>query len=164
MAEEAQNGGATNGAAKAVTFSALKPQLFVEGSKANDAVQFYKTAFGAEEVSRVMNTKRKAEQEVPLILYAELKLGSTVFLVSDLTEDSSAPAKADATSGVFALETDDVETAIANAVSAGAVAEGEISEGEASCCGGRVGKVKDPYGNLWFICSPAKKSVESVEA
>ncbi|CAH9091768.1 unnamed protein product [Cuscuta epithymum] len=114
MAEEAQNGGAKNGAAKAVTFSALKQHLFVEGSKARDAVQFYKTAFGVEEVSRVMKTKRRAEQEVPPILYAELKLSSTVFLVSDLTED--------------------VETAVTNAVSAGAVAETEISEGEACCC------------------------------
>lgn len=161
MATEAQNGGAENGAAKAVTFSALKPQLFVEGAKANDAVQFYKAAFGAEEVSRVMNMKRKAEQEAPLVLFAELKLGSTVFLVSDLTEDSSAPEKA---IGVFSLETDDVDKAISNAVAAGAVAEGEISEGEAACCGGRVGKVKDPYGNFWFICSPAKKTEEAVEA
>ncbi|CAH9137313.1 unnamed protein product [Cuscuta epithymum] len=144
MAEESQNGGAKNGAAKAVTFSALKPHLFVEGSKASDAVQFDKTAFGAEEVSLVMKTKRRAEQEVPLILYAELKLGSTVFLVSGLTED--------------------VETAVTNVVSAGAVAETEISEGEACCCGGRVGTVKDPYGHLWFICSPVKKSEETVEA
>lgn len=91
MAQDAQNGGSENGSPKAVKFTALKPQLFVEAPKANDAVLFYKAAFGAEEVNRVMHPKRKAEQEQPLILSAELKLGSSVFLVSDLTEDSSAP-------------------------------------------------------------------------
>lgn len=64
---------------------------------------------------------------------------------------------------VICLETEDVEAAIAKAVGAGAVQEGEITEGEGACCGGRVGKVKDPYGFVWLICSPAKKCVD-VEA
>ena len=91
MALEVQNGGAENGSSKAVTFSAVKPQLLVEAPKASDAVQFYKAAFGAEEVSRTMHPKRKAEQELPLILSAELKLGPSSILVSDLANDSSAP-------------------------------------------------------------------------
>lgn len=94
MAEEAQNGGgAVKEATKAaVVFTAVKPQLFVEAPKANDAVQFYKGAFGAEEVARDNHPKRKAEQERPLILSVELKLGSFTFVVSDLTdEDSTAP-------------------------------------------------------------------------
>nr|GMD71170.1 Glyoxalase-like domain protein [Ipomoea batatas]GMD73175.1 Glyoxalase-like domain protein [Ipomoea batatas] len=163
-AQDAQNGGCENGSPKVVKFTALKPQLFVEAPKGNDAVLFYKAAFGAEEVSRVMHPKRKAEQEQPLILSAELKLGSTVFLVSDLTEDSSAPVKGGLTTGVYCLETEDVDAAVANAVTAGAVADGEIVEGgEGACCGGRVGKVKDPYGNVWLICSPAMKCAD-VEA
>lgn len=74
-----------------VVFTAVKPWLVVEAPKADEAVQFYKAAFGAEEVSRVNHPKRKAEQEVPLILSAELKLGSSSIIVSDLTDDSSAP-------------------------------------------------------------------------
>lgn len=58
---------------------------------------------------------------------------------------------------VFCLETEDVEAAVAKAVAAGAVSEGEVAEGETICCGGRVGKVKDPYGNVWLICAPTKK-------
>ncbi|KAI3817077.1 hypothetical protein L1987_10864 [Smallanthus sonchifolius] len=52
MATEGTNGVETNGAAvekKTVTFTALKPQLFVEPSKASDAVAFYKSAIGVEE-------------------------------------------------------------------------------------------------------------------
>ncbi|PIN06499.1 hypothetical protein CDL12_20954 [Handroanthus impetiginosus] len=44
-------------------------------------------------------------------------------------------------------------------VAAGAVSEAVI-EGEGGCFGGRVGKVKDPYGNVWLICNPSKKDCD----
>ncbi|PIN06500.1 hypothetical protein CDL12_20955 [Handroanthus impetiginosus] len=93
MAQEAQNvAGAENGSqGGAVVFAAVKPWLVVEAPKGNDAVQFYKAAFGAEEVSRVNHSKRKAEQDLPLLLSAELKLGPSTIVVSDLTDDASAP-------------------------------------------------------------------------
>ncbi|KAG8371675.1 hypothetical protein BUALT_Bualt13G0113000 [Buddleja alternifolia] len=164
MAEvEAQNGvgGAENGSkVTPAVFAAVKPWLVVEAPKANDAVQFYKAAFGAEEVSRVNHPKRKADQELPLVLSAELKLGSSSIVVSDLTDDLSSPVKTAVTGSLFCLETEDVEAAVAKAVEAGAVSEGEIAEGEGACCGGRVGKVKDPYGNVWLICAPAKKCAD----
>ncbi|KAL2470735.1 Uncharacterized protein Adt_38871 [Abeliophyllum distichum] len=158
MAEVENGRGAEK--APAVAFTALKPWLVVDAPKASDAVQFYKTAFGAEEVSRVMHPKRKAEHELPLVLSAELKLGSATIVVSDLINDSSAPVKTAVTGGMFCLETEDVESAVATAVTAGAAAEGEISEGDGACCSGRVGKVKDPYGNIWLICSPPKKCAD----
>ncbi|KAH9757259.1 hypothetical protein KPL71_016332 [Citrus sinensis] len=61
------------------------------------------------------------------------------------------------------LETEDIEAALAKAVSAGAVAKGELAEGNSERYGGRVGKVNDPYGFTWLICSPVKKCAE-VEA
>lgn len=61
------------------------------------------------------------------------------------------------TGHVFCLETEEVEAAVAQAVKAGALADGEVAEGEGACCGERVGKLKDPYGIVWLICSPAKK-------
>lgn len=95
MAQEAVDEGVKNGGAElkpVVVFSALKPHLFVESPKASDAVQFFKAAFGAEEVGRVMNHKRKADQELPLILSAELKLGSSFIIVSNLaSDDTGAP-------------------------------------------------------------------------
>ncbi|EXB84516.1 hypothetical protein L484_015849 [Morus notabilis] len=161
--QEVQNGGAEK-VAEAVAFTAVKPQLLVEAPKASDAVQFYKAAFGAEEAGRTLHSKRKAEQELPLILSAELKLAGSTILVSDVADDSAAPAKSAGSGGVvLCLETQDVDAAVAKAVSAGAVAEGEIVEGDGACCGGRVGKVKDPYGYVWLICSAAKKCAE-VEA
>lgn len=164
MAEEAvKNGDATNENCKAVTFSAMKTQLFVEAPKANDAVLFYKAAFGAEEVNRVSQPKRKADQELPLVISAEIKLAGTTIIVSDLSDYSSAPIKS-GTGSVFCLETDDIDGAVEKAVKAGAVKEGEVAEAEGACCGGRVGKVKDPYGNFWMICSPAVKKDDGAAA
>lgn len=73
----------------------------------------------------------------PLVFFARIKTVGTGF--------------------VFCLETEEIEAAVEKAVKAGAISEGEIAEVEGACCGGRVGKVKDPYGNIWMICSPAKK-------
>lgn len=91
MAQNVVGDRANNGSkAVSVVFSSMKPWLYVEATKGNDAVQFYKAAFGAEEVIRVNHPKRKAEQELPLILAAELKLGSCTFIVSDLTDEGSS--------------------------------------------------------------------------
>lgn len=79
-----------NGVEKTVTFTSLKPQLLVEAPKAADAIQVYKSAFGAVEVSRNLNTKRKAEQELPLISSAHLQIGGFSLVISDLVNDSEA--------------------------------------------------------------------------
>jgi uncharacterized glyoxalase superfamily protein PhnB len=161
--QEVQNGGGVEkvvASEAVVTFTALKPRVVVEAPKANDAVQFYKAAFGAEELGRTMHPKRKAEQELPLVLSAQLKLGGSTILVSDVADDSATLAKTEGTGVTLCLETESVEAAITKAVNAGAVAVGEIEEGEGACCGGRVGKVKDPYGLVWIISSPAKTYVD----
>ncbi|XP_015057195.1 uncharacterized protein LOC107003387 isoform X2 [Solanum pennellii] len=160
VAEEAHNGAGPEKEAtqNALVFTAVKPQLFVKAAKAKDAVQFYKHAFGAEEVGRVNHPKRKVEQETPLILSVELKIGSSIFVVSDLTdEDSTAPVKTALTGYVFYLETVDVSSATAKAIAAGAIAEIKAEDGGAD--GGQVGvKLIDPYGNVWLVCSPVKES------
>lgn len=88
----AQDGVENGAAAKAVSVMVFKPQLVVPAMKADEAVLFYKAAFGAVELKRMNHPKRKAEQELPLILCAELKIGTSSFLVCDQTEDSSAAA------------------------------------------------------------------------
>ncbi|KAK6940447.1 Glyoxalase-like domain, group 6 [Dillenia turbinata] len=154
---QVQNGGSE----KAGTFLAVKPQLIVEAPKAADAVQFYKAAFGAEEVNRCLHPKRKADQELPLILSAELKLGSSVILIADQVDDSLTSSKSGCGSCgcVMCLETEDVEAALKKAVAAGASAIGEIMEGEGPCGGGVVAKLKDPYGFVWLISSGSTKKL-----
>ncbi|CAI8612488.1 unnamed protein product [Vicia faba] len=157
MAQQDPQNGASEATLPAVSFAALKPHLFVEAPKANVAVAFYKNVFGAEEVSRTLNPKRKADQEIPHVLSAELKIAGSLFLVADTVDDSATPVKSGGNGVVFALETDDVEGAIAKAVKGGAVVDIEGASGE-----GRVGKVTDPYGYVWQISAPLKKDAEVV--
>lgn len=84
--------GTANGAISSVVVAAFKPQLMVPSDKAEDAVKFYKEAFGAEEIKRVNHPKRKAEQEVPLLLCAEIKIGGSGLLICDLNAYSPATA------------------------------------------------------------------------
>ncbi|KAK8650805.1 hypothetical protein V6N13_140429 [Hibiscus sabdariffa] len=135
----------------AVKFTAVKPHLMVKASRTVDAVQFYKTAFGAVEGGSACCPRPTTEQGLPNILCAVLELaGCSVVVYSD----ESAPVGSEGIGSQLCLETEDVEAAISKAVSAGAVAEGEITEGGGACCGGRVGKVRDPFGYVWLICSP----------
>ncbi|KDO48119.1 hypothetical protein CISIN_1g044588mg [Citrus sinensis] len=108
-------------------FMGMKPQLLVEESKATNVVQFYKTTSGAQ-----------------------LEIAGSTFLVSNFSNDSAA-AKNMGIGCVLCLEIDDVEAALAKAMSGGVWATG------------RVGKVKDPCGFTWLIYSPVKKCAD-VEA
>uniref|UniRef100_A0A2P2JEJ0 Uncharacterized protein MANES_12G054100 n=1 Tax=Rhizophora mucronata TaxID=61149 RepID=A0A2P2JEJ0_RHIMU len=163
MAQLEDKNGGSQKADVEVAFTAVKPQLFVEAPKASDAVQFYKTAFGAVETGRITQPKRKADQELPHVVSAQLQLAGCTILVADLADDSPT-VKTDVAEITLCLETEDVEGAISKAVAAGAVAEGEITEGGGACFGcERVGQVKDPYGFVWFICSPAKKCCADAE-
>ncbi|RWW48841.1 hypothetical protein BHE74_00045055 [Ensete ventricosum] len=121
---------------------------------AEAAVRFYKAAFGAEEIGRVAHPKRKAEQECPLILSAELKIGSSLILVSDCFDAAAAAAGGGGIA--FRLEAEDVDAAVKKAVAAGAEVMSEVSEEEGSL----LGKVKDPYGVVWAIAAVGKKSPE----
>ncbi len=94
------------------------------------------------------------------MLSAEVKIGSYSLLVSDLADDSDAPAKTVGTRCIICLETDDVEAAVEKAIAAGATNQCATAEGESACCGGRVAKLNDPYGFVWLICSPANKPVD----
>ncbi|KAL9274425.1 hypothetical protein AKJ16_DCAP06993 [Drosera capensis] len=160
MADEGSNGAVGEG--KAVVFSALKTQLLV--SKVGDAVEFLKSAFGAEEVGRIVHLKRKAEQDEPLVVAAEMKIGESVFSVVAADETGDVAVKPNNAGLVLSLETEDVDAAVVKAVGAGAAIVGEVTEKDAAV---RVGKVKDPFGFVWVISSPpaaaAAKEEKSVD-
>ncbi|KAH9740185.1 hypothetical protein KPL71_019391 [Citrus sinensis] len=105
--------------ATSANFMGMKPQLLVEASKATNAIQFYKTTFGAVEISRSMETKRKSEQDL------NSRLPAPHFLSLDFFDDCSA--------------IDDVEATLAKAVSVGVAAEGKLAKGNSVGCSGRLG-------------------------
>ncbi|XP_078158850.1 lactoylglutathione lyase / glyoxalase I family protein [Carex rostrata] len=151
MAEEAQNGASAN-----IAISGVLIQVSVPASKAEEAVTFYKAAFGAEEASRACCSKRKAEQEQPSLLCAELKISDTSLLICGQLEDLAPVKEGTSPSVRIRVQVDDVETAVGKAVKAGAQLQGEIGVDETACGGGALGNLVDPFGVSWIVVSPAK--------
>ena len=56
-------------------YHTLTPYLIVRG--ANEAIEFYKRAFGAEETVRMHGPDGKS------VAHAELKIGDSIFMLSD---------------------------------------------------------------------------------
>jgi hypothetical protein len=97
-----KNGKGNGAAAKMPTFSTLKPHLIV----ATDAISFYQRVFGAEEIDKSHHSKRKADQELPLILHTHLKFISAEVLVCDEAEE----VKAELAVSVEETEEDDADS------------------------------------------------------
>lgn len=87
-AEHVANGSRSKAVHQGVSFSHVKPHLVIQAPKASEAIVFYKAAFGAEEVTKTLHAKRKAEQEQPLVLHAHLKFGDAEILIIDEAEES----------------------------------------------------------------------------
>jgi PhnB protein len=115
-------------------FRTLTPYLLVPG--AANLINFYKEAFGAEEIFRV------ARPGSDLIMHAEVRIaGSMVELA-----DANAEFKARASSNI--LYVPDVDAVFRRAVQAGATSLAAPADRP---WGDRDGAVKDPGGNTWYI-------------
>ena len=131
------------------------PNLIVKD--AARALEFYGTVLGAQAiyVSRLPSG---------LVLHAQLRVGETVFLVSEenmgMPEAQFArfeqgmktrsPETLQGTSCVLELYVDDVDEVFRKAVDAGATAKMEIAE---TFFGDRLGQFQDPFGQVWGIGS-----------
>lgn len=151
----------TNGAQSNISYHSCLPHLVVQAPQAADALTFYKRAFGAEEVSRSLHAKRKAEQEQPLLLHAHLKFGTAEIMICDDSDETGpnvkSPAFLKGTTAILHVATDDVDAAYAKAVEAGAKPLEEVAD---QPWGIRYGKVLDPFGFVWSFGAPLKKAAE----
>jgi PhnB protein len=95
---------------------------------------FITQAFGAEELGRV-------EVEGGAIGHAEARIGDSIIMMFD----SPFPV---ATPGLLRLYVQDADAVVERAVAAGATVVTRLTE---LAWGDRVGRVRDPLGNLWWI-------------
>lgn len=122
----------------------LNAYLTIDGAAA--AIDFYKAAFGAEEVSRM-----PAEDGVKL-MHAEIRVfGQIVYLSDEFPEygDVKSPATLGGTSFNMIASVEarpDVDAAIAKAEKAGATVAMPADD---MFWGARFGMVRDPFGHLW---------------
>jgi len=106
------------------------------------AIEFYKSAFGATEVMRMAGPDGK-------IGHAELKIGdSHIFLSDEIPGMNAAPTPGVKNAcGVF-LYLENVDDAFKRAVAKGAKVEMPL---ENQFWGDRYGKITDPFGHNWGL-------------
>ena len=108
------------------------------------AIDFYKKAFGARELSRLpMGDK---------IGHAELEIGDTRFMLNDEFPEwgNLGPKSRGGTSVGLLIYTDDVDSAFRQAIDAGAETSMPV---ENQFWGDRMGTVLDPFGHKWSIAT-----------
>ena len=124
-------------------YHSLTPYLVVED--ASKAIEFYKEAFGAEEVVRMPGPDGK-------IAHAELQFGDSKLMLSDPFPQSDVQPptqRGGPTASVF-MYVEDVDATFEQAQRGGA---NVVSELEDMFWGDRFGTLSDPFGHVWSIAT-----------
>ena len=125
----------------------LAPSLVVKDGVA--AIEFYKKAFGAEELYRLV------DPESGKIGHAEITIkGALVMLGSEYPEMTKSPTTLGGTSVSLGLMSADAKTDFERAVSAGAEVVRPLAE---QFYGHLSGRVRDPFGHEWIISQELEK-------
>lgn len=126
------------------------PHLVVDG--AAKAIDFYKAAFGAEELHR------SPMPDGERLMHAALKIGqSTIFLNDDFPEYSNGKKRDPLSLGgspvVIHLYVEDCDAIIKQAEKAGAKV---VMPPQDQFWGDRYGMIKDPFGHSWSFATHIK--------
>jgi PhnB protein len=108
------------------------------------AIDFYKQAFGARELSRLpMGDK---------IGHAELEIGDTRIMLNDEFPDfdNLSPKSRGGTTFGLIIYTDDVDRAFKKAIQAGGTEKMPVED---QFWGDRMGTLTDPFGHKWSIAT-----------
>jgi PhnB protein len=125
--------------------TSVAPLLNVRRGKA--AVDFYKAAFGAEEISRVESPDGE--------LVAQLRVGISSFWVADesAAHKNFSPETLGGSTVRMVLVVADPDAVFAQALANGAQTVWPVEDQR---YGWRVGRVVDPFGHHWEIGKPLK--------
>jgi PhnB protein len=118
----------------------VTPRLVVGG--AADAIEFYRRAFGADEVG-----ERFTGPDGKLI-HAELRIGDSIVMITDAEDDAEARSPGTSVSAIMATYWENVDTVWERAVQAGAEVIHPLAD---QFYGERGGRLGDPYGQQWML-------------
>ena len=126
-------------------FHTVTPQLILDN--AAQAIDWYKKALGAEEVSRATGPDGK-------ILHADLKIGNSHIMVNDAMGGAKGPKAFGGSPMSLWVYVENADALFNRAVAAGAKVEpgpmGQISD---QFWGDRCGTINDPQGYRWTIAT-----------
>lgn len=125
-------------------YHAVTPQLTVQG--AEQAIAFYKKAFGAGELLRMTGPGGRG------IMHAELKIGDSVVFLADESPGGGtrSPGSLGGATGSLYVYVKDVDAAFKRAVAAGARVKMPVAD---MFWGDRFGSVVDPFGHEWGLAT-----------
>lgn len=112
-------------------------------ARAADAIEFYKKAFGAVELSRMPGPDGK-------IMHASFRIGDSVVMLNEENPNwgTFGPKSLKGSPVTIHLYVENVDAVFAQAVQAGAKATMPVAD---MFWGDRYGKVEDPFGHHWSI-------------
>jgi len=124
-------------------FHTATPSLVVSNSK--EAIEFYKKAFGANEIYQFPTPDGK-------IMHAMIQIGDSFIMMSDEfpVMGFSSPTTIGGTAVTLYLYVEDADKIFNQAVQAGAKVTMPIMD---AFWGDRIGSVVDPYGHSWSIAT-----------
>jgi PhnB protein len=124
-------------------YRAITPHLVIKG--ASEAIDFYKRAFGAEEISRVPFPNPDGTTKIG---HAELQIGDSRLHLADEFPDYGSVGPGSSSPVTLHLYVTDADVTFAQAVEAGATVSMPLSD---MFWGDRYGKLIDPFGHHWSI-------------
>jgi PhnB protein len=110
---------------------------------AAQTIEWYKKAFGAEEVSRSPGPDGK-------IMHAEIKIGDSRIMLNDTMPGSKGPKAYGGSPASLWVYVPDSDAVYKQAVAAGAKVQMELAD---QFWGDRGGAVADPEGYTWWIAT-----------
>lgn len=128
-------------------FNRVSAHLIIKG--AGEAMDFYKKAFGGEELCRMPGPDGSS------VMYGEIKIGDSVVMVSEEWpgEGPASPTTLKNSSVTIHIYTEDAHAAHQKAVDAGATSTMPVTE---MFWGDLYGRVIDPYGHHWSLATHVK--------
>lgn len=127
-------------------YHSVTPSIVVRD--AAKAIDFYKEAFGAQEIGRMAGPDGS-------IMHAEIKIGDSLVMLGEENEQwgTKSPLSTNGNPGSLHLYVDDVDASFDRAIKAGAKVRYPIED---AFWGDRYGKVTDPFGHEWGIATRVK--------
>ena len=126
-------------------YHTVTPQLTLDN--AAQAIDWYKKALGAEEVSRAVGPDGK-------IMHAELKIGDSRIMLNDAMMGGKGPKALGGSPAALWLYVEDCDTLFNRAIAAGGqIAQGGMGKLQDQFWGDRSGTFTDPHGYTWTIAT-----------
>ena len=116
---------------------------YLTARNASEAIEFYKTAFGATEVGRLVMPDGG-------IAHAEIKIGDSNIMISEESEDwgNLSPQALNGSPVNLCIYVEDVDAVFAQALKEGATTKMDVED---QFYGDRMGSLTDPFGHIWSI-------------